>query len=146
MQPSEQKREVIGTKPPQEIIGRRPVLLKPFPDSLQLGAYILEMDKYDPNRSYYKPGPNGKDWYRTFQNYIEVKNSNGEWKFTMSGGTVWTGSPSFVGNCIVIPLSVAGCKDRLPQSLLAEGAYALNSIFIFGKNKPIPYQTPWRLW
>ena len=48
VQPAEQKREVIGTKPPQEIIGRRPVLLKPFPDSLQLGAYVLVVEKFEP--------------------------------------------------------------------------------------------------
>lgn len=101
---------------------------------------------YDPNRSYYKPGPDGKEWYRTYQNYIEVKNLNGEWKFTMKNGDVWTGNPGSGGNCIVIPLSVAGRKDRLPQSLLAEGAYALNTIFIFGKEKMQPYKASWHLW
>lgn len=52
----------------------------------------------------------------------------------MADGEVWTGNPGSGGNCMVIPISVAGKKDRLPQSLFAEGAYALNSIFIFGNN------------
>ncbi|OQA12467.1 MAG: hypothetical protein BWY67_00283 [Bacteroidetes bacterium ADurb.Bin397] len=111
----------------------------------EIGTY-KRIYVYDPNRSYYKPGADGKDWYQTYQNYIEVKNSNGEWKFIMNGGEVWTGNPGSGGNCIVIPLSVAGRKDRLPQSLIAEGAYALNTIFIFGKNKLQPYQAQWRLW
>ena len=32
---------------------------------------------------------------------------------------------------MAIPISIAGHRDRLPQSLLADGAYALNTIFLF---------------
>jgi hypothetical protein len=87
---------------------------------------------YDPNRSYYATGADGKDYYEGLNNFIEINNSTGAWTYTMKGPEVWSGSPSSGGNCLVIPLSVAGKKDRLPQSLLAVGAYALNSIFIFG--------------
>lgn len=87
---------------------------------------------YDPNRSFYEPGADGKDWYKNGNNYIEVNNGSGEWKFTMAGGELWKGSPGGDGHCLVIPISVAGRKDRLPQSLLADGAYALNTIIIFG--------------
>lgn len=88
---------------------------------------------YDPNRSFYKPGADGKDWYVTEKNFIEINTTTKSWKFEMVGtlGT-WAGDPSSGGNCIVIPVSVAGKRDRLPQSLLAEGAYALNTIFIHG--------------
>lgn len=90
---------------------------------------------YDPNRSFYEPGADGKDWYKNGNNYIEINSGSGEWKFTMAGGELWTGSPGSGGHCIVIPTSVAGRRDRLPQSLLADGAYALNTIFIFGDVK-----------
>lgn len=89
---------------------------------------------YDPNRTYYKPGAGGKDWYINNNNYIEVNSATGAWSFDM-GGEVWSGDPGNNGNCIVIPLSVAGRRDRLPQSLLADAAYALNTIFIFGNVK-----------
>lgn len=88
---------------------------------------------YDPNRSYYEAGADGHDYYHNRLNFIEINSGSGKWSFTMADGDVWTGDPGSGGNCIVIPISVAGKKDRLPQSLLAEGAYALNSIFIFGK-------------
>jgi len=57
----------------------------------------------------------------------------GDWNFNFAGNVPWWGSPNSLsgGNLIVVPLSVAGKKDRLPQSLFAEGAYALNKIFIF---------------
>jgi hypothetical protein len=88
---------------------------------------------YDPNRSYYEPGADGRDWYENGNNFISVSGTN--WSFTMAGGEVWSGSPGSGGNCLVIPVSIAGRKDRLPQSLLAEGAYALNTITIFGNVK-----------
>ncbi len=93
---------------------------------------------YDCNRSYYKPGADGKDWYDNLNNYIEVTTATGAWKFNMGSSgspSFWTGDPGSGGNCLVIPLSVAGRRDRLPQSLLADGAYALNTIFIFGNVK-----------
>lgn len=89
---------------------------------------------YDPNRSYYEPGADGRDYYHNRQNFIEINTATGNWTFTMADGEVWTGNPGSGGNCIVIPISIAGRKDRLPQSLLAEGAYALNTIFIFSNN------------
>ncbi|MDZ4795592.1 MAG: hypothetical protein SGI83_15035 [Bacteroidota bacterium] len=93
---------------------------------------------YDPNRSYYEPGLDGKEFYTTGINYIDVNPITGSWKFNMgtNGAPVyWSGDPGSGGNCIVIPVSVAGKRDRLPQSLLAEGAYALNTIFIHGDVK-----------
>lgn len=88
---------------------------------------------YDPSRPYDTPGPNYHDWYENGQNYITVK-SNGEWSFRKENDSIWTGSPGGGGNCIATPLSIAGKKDRLPQSLIAEGAWAINTIFIFGED------------
>jgi hypothetical protein len=90
---------------------------------------------YDPNRSWYKAGATGHDWYTSRNNYIEVNGTTGAWKFTMCCDTVWAGDPGSGGHLLVIPLSIAGKKDRLPQSLLADGAYALNTIFIWGDVK-----------
>ena len=93
---------------------------------------------YDPNRSYYEPGNDGKEFYTTGINYIDINSSTGAWSYNMgtfASPNLWTGSPGSGGNCIAIPVSVAGKKDRLPQSLLADGAYALNTIFIFGDVK-----------
>lgn len=87
---------------------------------------------YDPNRTWYGTGPKGQDWFTNHLNFITVNASTGGWSFTMSSGSVWSGDPSSGGRIIAAPLSVAGRKDRLPQSLFAEGAYALNTIIIFG--------------
>lgn len=100
-----------------------------------MGGGIKRIYVYDPNRTYYKPGADGKDWYVNKKNFIEVNTGTKSWKFEMVGSLgTWSGEPLSLtgGNCIVIPLSVAGKRDRLPQSLLAEGAYALNTIFIYG--------------
>ncbi len=93
---------------------------------------------YDPNRSFYKPGNDGHNFYTLGNNYIEIGKSSGSWKFDMgnsSASDYWSGDPGNGGNCIVIPLSIAGKRDRLPQSLVAEAAYTLNTIFIFGDVK-----------
>jgi hypothetical protein len=91
---------------------------------------------YDPNYSFYRQGTDGHDFYTSGSNYIEINTTGNSWKYNMArpSATVdfWSGDPSSGGNCIVIPLSIAGKKDRLPQSLLAEAAYTLNTIFIFG--------------
>ncbi|HWR33345.1 MAG TPA: hypothetical protein VN451_07465 [Chitinophagaceae bacterium] len=90
---------------------------------------------YDPNRSWYKSGPTGHDWYTARNNFIEINGTTGAWKYTMCCDTVWAGDPGSGGNLLVIPLSIAGRKDRLPQSLLADGSYAINTITIFGDVK-----------
>jgi hypothetical protein len=91
---------------------------------------------YDPNRSWYKAGANGHDWYTNRNNFIEINASTGAWKFSWCcNGTFWQGDPSSGGNLLVIPLSIAGRKDRLPQSLLADGSYAINTIMIWGDVK-----------
>lgn len=88
---------------------------------------------YDPNRSWYVNAPDGKPWYDAHNNFISVNTATGAWSFTMAGALgVWSGDPGSGGRMVAAPLSVVGRKDRLPQSLLAEGAYALNSIMIFG--------------
>ncbi|HEY6062527.1 MAG TPA: hypothetical protein VIV35_02900, partial [Chitinophagaceae bacterium] len=87
---------------------------------------------YDPNRSWYKAGATGHDWYTARNNFIEVNGTTGAWKYTMCCDTVWAGDPGSGGNLLVIPLSIAGRKDRLPQSLLADGSYAINTIMIWG--------------
>jgi hypothetical protein len=94
---------------------------------------------YDPNRSFYQPGSDGHDWYTNRNNYIEIYDSSGIhcWKYTMAGSLgIWTGHQfSTTGNIICIPLSIAGRKDRLPQSLLADGSYLINTIMIWGDVK-----------
>ena len=107
------------------------VLVPFFAEDLGGGAKRLYV--YDPNRSYYEAGIDGHDYYHGRHDFIDIS-ASGNWSFMMADSTIWTGNPGSGGNCIVIPVSIAGKKDRLPQSLFAEGAYALNSIFIFGKN------------
>jgi hypothetical protein len=87
---------------------------------------------YDPNRTWYGTGANGRDWFTNHLNFITVNASTGAWSFTMADGTTWSGDPGNGGRIITAPLSVTGRKDRLPQSLFAEAAYTLNTIFIFG--------------
>ena len=99
---------------------------------------------YDPNRSFYKEGADGHDFYTKDSNYIEVS-SGGAWTYNMGKSLTpvyWSGNPGGGGNCVVIPLSIAGKKDRLPQSLLAEGAYAINTIFLYGNVKVIQIADP----
>lgn len=90
---------------------------------------------YDPNRSWYQSGSSYHDWYTTRNNFIEVNGITGAWKYTMCCDTVWAGDPGSGGNLLVIPLSIAGRKDRLPQSLLADASAAINTIFIWGDIK-----------
>lgn len=88
---------------------------------------------YDPNRSWYINAPDGKPWYDAHDNFITVNAGTGAWSFNMVAPFgMWSGDPGNGGRIVAAPLSVVGRKDRLPQSLLAEGAYALNSILIFG--------------
>jgi hypothetical protein len=90
---------------------------------------------YDPNWSYYEAGEQPK--YDASTVYIDVNSATGAWTALNTSMGIpsknYNGSPSSGGNCIAIPISIAGRKDRLPQSLLAEGAYALNTIFIFSE-------------
>lgn len=101
-----------------------------------LGGGAKRLYVYDPNRSYYEAGADGHDYYHNRLNFIDIS-AGGTWSYTMVDGDVYTGNPGGGGNCLTIPISVAGKKDRLPQSLFAEGAYALNSIFIWGKNTQV---------
>jgi hypothetical protein len=90
---------------------------------------------YDPNRSYYVNAPDGKPFYDTHSNFIQI-DPGGKWSFKMAGtmGT-WFGDPGSGGRIVAAPLSVVGKKDRLPQSLFAEGAVAINTILIYGDVK-----------
>ena len=102
---------------------------------------------YDCNHSFYNPESNGHGYYADNKNYIEIS-STGTWKYNMglynttASPVYWPEHPDS-GNCIVIPLSVAGKKDRLPQSLFAEGAYAINTIFILGEVKVEQFTNPY---
>ncbi len=96
---------------------------------------------YDPNYSFYEKGSEkGHEFYTSGSNYIEIS-ADGSWDYIKgyprdaSDPENWSGGPNHGGNCIVIPLSVAGKKGRLPQSLFADVAEALNKIFIFGDKK-----------
>lgn len=91
---------------------------------------------YDPNRSWYINAPDGKPWYDAHNNFITVNPATGAWSFNMVAPFgLWSGDPGSGGRIVACPLSVAGRKDRLPQSLLAEGAIALNTILIYGNIK-----------
>ncbi len=103
------------------------------PYAVTSSAGMTKIWVYDPNRSYYINAVDGKQWYDNHLNFILVNNATKSWTFTMAGALgVWSGDPGNGGRIVACPVSVAGRKDRLPQSLLAEGAYALNSIMIFG--------------
>ena len=87
---------------------------------------------YDPNWSYYNPSYQSK--YDMGNDYVEIDPSSGAWNASNTSVSTYSGSPSSGGSCVIVPISIAGRKDRLPQSFLAEGAYAINTIFIFGEN------------
>ncbi len=90
---------------------------------------------YDPNRSWYKSGSTGHDWYTARNNFITINATTGAWQYTMCCDTVWAGDPGSGGNLLVIPLSIAGRKDRLPQSLLADASLAISDIMLWGDIK-----------
>ena len=111
------------------------VLIPYFTEDLGIAKRIYV---YDPNYSFYAKGPQkGHEFYTSGSNYIEI-DSDGSWDYIKDYPIIptnpknWSGSPKGGGNCIVIPLSVAGKKDRLPQSLFADVWEAINKIFIFG--------------
>lgn len=93
---------------------------------------------YDPNRSYYEPGADGKTYYDTDKNTINIKSSTGEWEFLMAGTSgTYKGSPGSGGNIVIIPLSLAGPRDRIPQSVFADASEALTKIFIMGEGAEV---------
>lgn len=99
-------------------------------DVLDLGA-TKRILVWDPNRSYYE-SPVDKAYYDSGSNFIEITTATGEWSFLKSDeATPWTGHPGGGGNIVTIPLSVAGKRDRLPQSLFADIADALTKIFVY---------------
>ncbi|TDX01986.1 hypothetical protein [Dinghuibacter silviterrae] len=108
-------------------------VLVPYYEDVQ--GSIKRIFVYDPNHSIYNyTSPGSHDYYANGQNFITVQ-SDGTWSYPFNGimSPPWTGSPSSGGNCVAIPLSVAGRKDRLPQSLFADAQTAINTIFIFGR-------------
>lgn len=109
-------------------------------DVVDLGATKRIMI-WDPNRSYYEPGADGKDYYDLGQNFIEINSATGAWSFTMAGPELWSGSPGGGGNIVTIPLSVAGKRDRLPQSLFADVAEALTKIFVYADDAELEQVT-----
>jgi hypothetical protein len=112
-----------------------------IPYFLKTEGTIKKIYVYDPNWSFYEPGPEGHGYYTspTASNYITINSTSGRWEFNKNSTTpeIWSGVKSDLssGNCIVLPLSVAGKKDRLPQSLFADIGQAINTIFIFGDVK-----------
>lgn len=106
-------------------------VIVPYYEDVQ--GSIKRIFVYDPNRSIYIPGDQ-HDFYSNGTNFITI-HSDGSWSYPMAGVSGgWSGSPSSGGNCLAIPLSVAGRKDRLPQSIFADAQLAINTIFIFGKH------------
>ena len=108
-------------------------------------------------------GTIGHDWYIDRNNFIEIK-SDGTWSYDMADCRLcstcedcnpnlpsppiadlcpcpWSGSPSSdpeadtgSGHIFLMPLSIIGRKDRLPQSLFADAIEAVGKIFLFGQN------------
>ncbi|MFN8290851.1 MAG: hypothetical protein U0U70_11375 [Chitinophagaceae bacterium] len=103
-----------------------------IPYYTESGGGTKKIYVYDPNRTWYRDGATGHDWYTSRSNYIEINSGSGAWTYTMCCDTVWAGDPGSGGNLLVIPLSIAGKKDRVPQSLLADGSYAINTVMIWG--------------
>jgi hypothetical protein len=104
-------------------------------DVLDLGA-TKRILIWDPNRSYYE-SPADKIYYDSGSNFIEVTTASGAWSFIMADGTTWSGHPGGGGNIVTLPLSVAGKRDRLPQSLFADIADALTKIFVYADDAEI---------
>jgi hypothetical protein len=84
---------------------------------------------YDPNNSFYRSGDEGVNYYKNKKNFFRIGEDN-SWYYDSEH----YGSPSSGGRIIVVPLSIAGKKDRLPQSLVADGLLAIQSIIVFGNN------------
>ncbi len=87
---------------------------------------------YDPNRSWYISGTGGHDWYTSHLNCITINANTGAWSFPFGDTYLWFGDPNSGGRIMTAPLSVTGRRDRLPQSLVAEGLYAINTILLSG--------------
>lgn len=81
---------------------------------------------YDPNR----PWPIDSAWYVNGDNVIKIE-SNRDWSFEMSSGETWSGGPSSGGHITIIPISVAGPRNRLPTTLGLDAASAITQIFVF---------------
>ena len=108
------------------------VVVPYFQDTLD--ANTRRIFVYNPDWSIYKPpGDPDHQVYTQGNNFITIKN-DGTWSFPFNypPAPPWSGSPSSGGLCIAIPLSVAGKKDRLPESLFSDANQAISSIFIFG--------------
>lgn len=84
---------------------------------------------YDPNR----PWPLNQAHYQADDNVITVA-ANGDWSFTMSGGTSWTGGPSGGGHIVIAPISVTGPHGRVPTSLGIDAASAITTLFVFAED------------
>lgn len=84
-------------------------------DAQDLGAGNRRIYVDDPNRTWADSSVNGRDWYTSGQNFIQLTGSS--WSFTMAGGEVWSGSPSSGGNIMITPASVTGPHSRSPSSM-----------------------------
>jgi len=106
---------------------------------------IKKIYVYDPNRSYYASGADGKDFYEGGNNVVTIDGSN-HWFYPFIGGDMaWNGSPDKGGRLVAVPLSIAGRKDRLPQSLISDGLLALETLIIFaGKDTKLEQITDLR--
>jgi hypothetical protein len=110
---------------------------------------IKKIFVYDVNRTFFKAGTDGHDWYTNRNNYITVKPGDGTWSYDMGSSGIWSGSPSGgfsgsgSGNLIIIPFSTVRSKDRLPQSLFADAAEAIGKIFILSHDAQVEqFSTP----
>ncbi|MBK8920109.1 MAG: hypothetical protein IPM81_01135 [Saprospirales bacterium] len=103
------------------------------------GAGNKRMYVYDVNRPFNKPGSEGHDWYTNGNNFVQINSSDGAWSFDMADTCVcpWTGVSSgpveTSGNIMIVPFSIMRNKDRLPQSLFADGIEAASKLFLFGQ-------------
>lgn len=104
-------------------------------DAVDLG-FEKRLYVYDPNRVFSKDGAD-HDWYADDLNYISI-DAGGVWKFNM-GGEDWSGSGGLIN---IIPIDLAGAKDRTPASM-GVGAIGslLSTILLSGSDASIEQVT-----
>ncbi|MBL7809163.1 MAG: hypothetical protein JNN28_15185, partial [Saprospiraceae bacterium] len=89
---------------------------------------------HDVNHSFFNPDTSEHNFYTQRRNFVKIDPSDGCWSY--GGGLNYSGCSSgdiTDGNLIIMPFSVVGRKDRLPQSLFADAAEAIGKIFVFSQ-------------
>ncbi|MEO6757920.1 MAG: hypothetical protein ABIO24_00595, partial [Saprospiraceae bacterium] len=89
---------------------------------------------HDVNHSFFNPDTSEHNFYTQRRNFVKINPSNGCWSY--EGGLNYSGCSSggvTDGNLIIMPFTIVGRKDRLPQSLFADAAEAIGKIFVLSQ-------------